>query len=831
MTSCPPRLLRKPGSLSFRLYMIAGVATGLVGALAVACVLFVDRTAKSATGLHAYVVEAVLRTAEIGLDLERHGKVIERSLKRESPSQIDEDRRQAEHIARSIAILLVGETDPFLQAIRADIPQLVESSRAVFKSLAASNRDGAVAALAQYRIISVRLQDQIILHRHSRLVRAKDDLSRLVESGDSFLGWVLVSAGAAVLLIGPLSLAIARGIMLRIKKLTDIMRRLANSETSVTVPSIRDSDEVGEMARAVAVFKANAIALKQNQAYAQSLNRWLDIALNNMARGLSLFSTGEKLIVCNRRYAEMYGLPPGLTRPGTPFSEIIAFARRTLDEAAEDDGPDAPERWIASYRNTIAAGAEFAQMRRCKDGRVFHVTCQPLAQGGWVDLHEEVTEKLRSEERIVELARLDNLTGLSNRRHFHEEIEATIRDLAQGKEFAVLWIDLDKFKDVNDTYGHPCGDALLCLVAERLRTSVRGTDFVARLGGDEFAIIMRGAAACRDAAAALAGRLCNMLSRPCEVAGHTVNIGASIGIAMSPDGGRSAEDLMRNADVALYRAKGDGRGGYVFFSGELERSLQKRRRLETDLRTAVRANQLELYYQPIIDLKAGTVASCEALMRWTHPELGPISPAEFIPLAEETGLIGALGAWAVREACSAASRWPGTVGVSVNLSAAQFASTDLVAITESALADSGLAANRLELEVTETLLLQDEPKTRETLHDLRHLGVSIALDDFGTGYSSLSYLRNYPFDTLKIDQAFVRDINQREGSVAIVKAINELARSLGMCTVAEGVESLAHLEQVRAAGCTRAQGYYFSRPVPEASLADVLTGCASRAAA
>jgi diguanylate cyclase (GGDEF)-like protein len=460
---------------------------------------------------------------------------------------------------------------------------------------------------------------------------------------------------------------------------------------------------------------------------------------------------------------------------------------------------------------------------------VFHVTCQPLAHGGWVDVHEEITEKLRSEEKIVELTRIDNLTGLSNRRHFHEAIEAAIR--ADEPEFAILWIDLDKFKDVNDTYGHPTGDALLCAVAQRLKASVRGTDFVARLGGDEFAIIMRAGSGCRDAASALAGRLCNILSQPCEVAGHTVAIGASIGIAMSPECGRSAEDLMRNADVALYRAKGDGRGGYVFFTSELEQSLQRRRRLEADLKTALAAGQLELHYQPIVDLRLGGVASCEALMRWTHPELGPVSPADFIPLAEATGLIVTLGAWAIREACRAASTWPGGVGVSVNLSAAQFTSSDLVAITESALADSGLPARRLELEVTETLLLRDEPRTRETLHDLRLLGVSIALDDFGTGYSSLSYLRNYPFDTLKIDQAFVRDINQREGTVAIVKAINELARSLGMRTVAEGVESLAHLEQVRAAGCARAQGYYFSKPVPESKVVEVLTGCAERAAA
>ncbi len=360
---------------------------------------------------------------------------------------------------------------------------------------------------------------------------------------------------------------------------------------------------------------------------------------------------------------------------------------------------------------------------------------------------------------------------------------------------------------------------------------MRETDFVARLGGDEFAVIMRGMTTSAAAAASLAARIEKVVSRPCDVAGHPVTVGASIGIALAPESGATPGDLMKNADIALYRAKSDGRGGHVFFCSELEQKLHERRRLEIDLRGASAAGQLELHYQPIFDLGRRQVTACEALMRWTHPDLGAISPAVFIPLAEETGLIGPLGEWAIRQACQDAVQWPEHVSVAVNLSAAQFTSSNILAVADEALRTSGLSARRLEFEVTETLLLKDEPKTRETLHDLRLLGISIALDDFGTGYSSLSYLRSFPFDTIKIDQTFVRDLPDHRDSVAIVRAIADLAKTLGMRTIAEGVETLAHLEKVEAAGCDEAQGYYFSRPVPAGRILEVIEGCRVKVAA
>jgi diguanylate cyclase (GGDEF)-like protein len=455
------------------------------------------------------------------------------------------------------------------------------------------------------------------------------------------------------------------------------------------------------------------------------------------------------------------------------------------------------------------------------------INCQPLPDRGWVDMHEDVTEKHRSDTRIRELAEFDALTGLANRHHFLERLNRALLEIETSGSFALFWLDLDHFKEVNDTFGHPAGDALLKAVCLRLTAAVRSTDLVARLGGDEFAILQTGRITNAGTALALANRLIETVSEPYQLFGQSVSIGVSIGIALAPLHGKTAEVLLKNGDIALYKAKAAGRGTAIIFEPDFENALKARRSIETELRRAVHSGELELHYQPILDLKLGQVTVCEALLRWHHPERGMIPPFEFIPIAEDIGVIGEIGAWALHEACRTASAWPPHVGVAVNLSATQFTTGDLCEIVADALRKSGLAPHRLELEVTETLLLGDEPGTHQTLSALAKSGVSIALDDFGTGYASLSYLRSFPFNKIKIDQTFVRDLPDRADCVAIVSAVANLARTLGMRTVAEGVETTAHLDLVTRAGCDEVQGYLFSRPVPAAELLERLSASES----
>jgi diguanylate cyclase (GGDEF)-like protein len=423
--------------------------------------------------------------------------------------------------------------------------------------------------------------------------------------------------------------------------------------------------------------------------------------------------------------------------------------------------------------------------------------------------YEDVTERRQAEAKIMHMARHDALTNLPNRVLFRDKMEQA---LGRGEKLAVMFLDLDRFKGVNDSLGHPVGDALLCAVTERLQRVVRGIDTVARLGGDEFAIVQSSARP--TDASELAAELIETFSEPFEVHGHQVIIGTSIGIAMAPADGNEPDQLLRNADMALYRAKAEGRGTYHFFQPEMDAQMQERRRLELDLRKALIANEFELYYQPLIQVASGEVCGFEALIRWNHPERGLVMPGAFIPVAEEIGLIVPLGEWVLRKACMDATAWPGKLSVAVNLSAAQFRNPMLALSVVSALGQSGLSASRLELEITETVLLQDDRAVLDTLHQIRDLGVRICMDDFGTGYSSLSYLRSFPFDKIKIDRSFVSELGKENDCVAIIRAVTRLGSSLGMVTTAEGVETEQQLEVLRAEGCVEVQGYLFSRPKP-----------------
>jgi diguanylate cyclase (GGDEF)-like protein len=426
------------------------------------------------------------------------------------------------------------------------------------------------------------------------------------------------------------------------------------------------------------------------------------------------------------------------------------------------------------------------------------------------------------------MAHHDGLTNLANRDFYQERLKQALEEAEAGnKRVAVLCVDLDLFKNVNDSLGHPIGDRLLRLVADRLRSQVRGNNLAARLGGDEFAIIVASDVSPNEASD-FAARLTKTLSAAYEIDGHEVVIGASIGIAMSPGDGATSEELMRNADLALYRAKKDGGGVHRFFEREMDRQAQKRRDMELDLRRAFANGEFELHYQPLVDIATDRISGFESLLRWRHPEKGMISPAEFVPVAEDIGLIVSLGEWVLREACSEAVKWPSEVKVAVNLSPVQFRSRNLVQVVISALAQSGLPPKRLELEITETVFLAETETNLAILHQLRELGVSISMDDFGTGYSSLSYLRSFPFDKIKIDRSFVKDLAKRSDCVAIVRAISGLGRSLNITTTAEGVETIDQLDWLRAEGCNEVQGFLFSAAKPAAEVEQLLSRFGAR---
>jgi diguanylate cyclase (GGDEF)-like protein len=456
-------------------------------------------------------------------------------------------------------------------------------------------------------------------------------------------------------------------------------------------------------------------------------------------------------------------------------------------------------------------------LNELNNGRFVACLYTPTADGRWVATYEDVTERRQAEAKIMHMARHDALTGLPNRVLFKDRME---EGLARGDTLAVMFLDLDRFKGVNDSLGHPVGDALLCAVTERLQSVVPASATVARFGGDEFAVVHSNISP--NDARDLAARIIDTVVEPFDVHGHQVIIGTSIGIAMAPADGNEPDQLLRNADMALYRAKAEGRGTYHFFQSEMDAQMQERRKLELDLRKALTAEQFELYYQPLVDVASGEVSGFEALIRWNHPERGVVAPDAFISVAEEIGLIVPLGDWVLKQACRDAATWPANHTVAVNLSAVQFRNSTLALSVVSALGQSGLAPSRLELEITESVLLQDDRAVLEALHQFRDLGVRICMDDFGTGYSSLSYLRSFPFDKIKIDRSFVRELGKKDDCVAIIRAVLGLGSNLGMVTTAEGVETEEQLDILRAEGCMQVQGYLFSRPIPAPGISALL---------
>lgn len=540
----------------------------------------------------------------------------------------------------------------------------------------------------------------------------------------------------------------------------------------------------------------------------------LAAALGGVSEGVAVWDAAGRLLIGNRRLEEIFGLRAGSALPGLFLGDFLAMAA-----AAGRLDQDDPIEARTALEAVLARREALTWDMQTADGRAIRVLVRPAPGGGWIGSYNDMTDRLRAEAKAAYMARHDPLTQLANRPYFRERLSDA---LARGGQAAILFVDLDRFKEINDSLGHTAGDALLRAVAQRLSGCFRHGDTVARLGGDEFAAALtRGEG--RTEAEAVARRIVAALSRPFALDIGEVTVGASVGIAFAPSDGSDPETLVRAADLALYAAKSEGRGAHRFYDASMGRALHSRRSLEADLRQAIEQEALELHYQPIVSARTGQVSAMEALMRWNHPERGLVPPSAFIPIAEATRLVLQLGSWALRRACADAAAWPERVKVAVNLSPAQFVAHDILGDVRRALSESGLAHGRLEVEVTESMLVRDADRSRLLFQELRAIGVRIAMDDFGTGYSSLSQLRDFPFDKVKVDRAFVADLGTgRRGAEAIVRAVTGIAGALGMETVAEGVETREQLKGVVAAGCDHAQGWLFGKAAPLAEATRLL---------
>ena len=552
-------------------------------------------------------------------------------------------------------------------------------------------------------------------------------------------------------------------------------------------------------------------ALKEQGARLEATNLRLDTALDNMSQGLCLFDADGRLAVVNARYSEIFGLPPARVRLGLSVLELIAM------RVEHGNHPGATvESLVLAKMAAVGRRMPTTFNMSITGGRVLSVSMRPAPNGGWAATYEDVTERRLAEEKVVFMAQHDALTRLPNRTLFIERMQQALMRLDEGRGFAVLCLDLDRFKEVNDTLGHAMGDLLLRTVSERLQSCVRATDTVSRVGGDEFTIIQVAPQSAGEIEA-LARRIIEVTSEPYDLDGRQATIGVSVGVSVAPADGMTSDALVRNADMALYRAKADGRGTWRFFEPEMDAGTRARRTLGNDLQEALERREFDLLYQPVYDLRRERVCGFEALLRWRHPTRGVVPPLEFIPIAEERSLIVPLGRWVLRQACSEAARWPDHVSVAVNVSSVQFRTDDLVHTVSEALEAAQLPASRLRLEITETVLLSQSPATLATMRSLRAMGVRISLDDFGTGYSSLSYLGNFPIDQIKIDQSFVRNL-AKPNIGAIVRAIIGLGVNLSMRVVAEGVETKEQLRWLQDERCDEVQGFLFARPLAPSAL-------------
>jgi diguanylate cyclase (GGDEF)-like protein len=580
---------------------------------------------------------------------------------------------------------------------------------------------------------------------------------------------------------------------------------------------------LGAMARQYRDLRTSKALLAEKSKALAREHAHFNAALNNMSQGLAMFDHDERMVVCNERYREIHQFPRDLVKPGVRLRDLVLHRHRQRGYPADVD------EYIAEVRAKVFAGWPQAGEYQDIEGQTFTVKNNPMENGGWVVTFDDVTDRRLDELKIRRLAHNDLLTSLANRPYFLEKLDKAQEGLrTDGQPFTILMLDLDRFKNINDSLGHGAGDMLLKEVARRLEASLQTTDVVARIGGDEFTLIQSApceldtfddvSSVMRENAILLSNRIIDVISQPFDINGHNGVISVSIGIAMAPHDGTEPDELLKKADLALYKTKSEGRNGYSFFEPEMATDADERRQLEIDLRVGLSRGEFELFYQPQVDVATKELRGMEALVRWHHPTQGLIRPDRFIALAEDTGLISALGEWIMHAGCSEAARWPSNIKIAINVSPVQFRRANLLDMIQCAVVEAGLPPERLEIEITERVLIENDADYLSTLHQLKNLGISIALDDFGTGYSSLGYLKMFPFDKIKIDRSFAGELLERSDCAAIVCAVIGLGRSLDIVTVAEGVETQEQFEALRAAGVTQVQGYLFGRPMPAAQI-------------
>ncbi len=667
----------------------------------------------------------------------------------------------------------------------------------------------------------------IVALRDAAVARFTDQIQQVTVSAR---GSLLANGLAVVILlgvVGTISGLIRERASKPLTALSSGLERMAGGEWGTAIQVETRSDEIGAVITAIGTMQASLLAReRQNQTLMEEKDRTADIlrhtnllfdtALNNMSHGLLLCDADMTVVVVNHKFYEIYGIDPAAAGAGTPYRDFLA-----LSLAAGNHPGCTMDDVIAQCVPRFQGKKRTEAMNRIRSGRTIAVSYERMADGGWIGTHEDVTEREMAQANIAFMAHHDALTRLPNRVLFRDRIGQAIAQLGRDRMFAVIHLDLDRFKQINDRLGHPAGDGLLVAVAHMLQSCVREGDTVARLGGDEFAILQLGIQQQSDVEL-LTDRILKAFRQPLDVLGQRILSATSLGVVIARHDNVSYDTLMRDADIALYQAKLEGRGTARFFEPEMDARIELRRALEKDLQGAAERNEFELYYQPQVDLVTNEVTGFEALVRWNHPKHGRVSPLDFIPVAEETGQIVEIGAWVLRTACFEAKAWPDDITVAVNLSPVQFKRGDLAGNVREILARSGLRPERLELEITESVFLRDTAETLTALNELRALGVSVALDDFGTGYSSLSYLRSFSFHKLKIDQSFVRGIPNNKESLSIIRAVARLGESLGIRIIVEGVETAEQLAFLREEGCREIQGFLYSPPVSADAVPDVI---------